>query len=123
RDVTGVQTCALPISAVQSHDQDLPLDGVSTLTAALRHQQWFLSIFGTLFLIFAAAGLVMASVGIYAVVAQVTARRTREIGIRIALGATASGVERLVLSRGLTQLLVGLLLGLSGAVGTMKLLA
>ena len=110
-------------AAVQSLDQDLPLDGVSTLTAALRHQQWFLSIFGTLFLIFAAAGLVMASVGIYAVVAQVTARRTREIGIRIALGATASGVERLVLSRGLTQLLVGLLLGLSGAVGTMKLLA
>src|ERR1017187_4474864 len=109
-------------AAVQSLDQDLPLDGVSTLTAALRHQQWFLSIFGTLFLTFAAAALVMASVGIYAVVAQVTARRTREIGIRIALGATASGVERLVLSRGLTQLLVGLLLGLGGAVGTMKLL-
>ena len=110
-------------AAVQRLDQDLPLDGVSTLTAALRHQQWFLSIFGTLFLIFAATGLVMASVGIYAVVAQVTARRTREIGIRMALGATSSGVERLVLSRGLTQLLVGLLLGLGGAVGTMKLLA
>jgi ABC-type antimicrobial peptide transport system permease subunit len=65
----------------------------------------------------------MASVGIYAVVAQVTARRTREIGIRMAPGATASGVERLVLSRGLAQLLVGLLLGLGGAVGTIKLLA
>ena len=110
-------------AAVQSLDQDLPVDGVSTLTVALRHHQWFLSIFGTLFLIFAGAGLVMASVGIYAVVAQVTARRTREIGIRMALGATASGVERLVLSRGLAQLLVGLLLGLGGAVGTIKLLA
>jgi predicted permease len=110
-------------AAVQSLDQDLPLDGMSTLTAALRHQQWFLSIFGTLFLTFAATGLVMASVGIYAVVAQVTARRTREIGIRMALGATASGVERLVLSRGLAQLLAGLLLGLVGAVGTMRLLA
>jgi hypothetical protein len=109
-------------AAVQGLDQDLPLDDMSTLKAALRHQHWFLSIFGTLFLTFAATGLVMASVGIYAVVAQVTARRTREIGIRMALGATASGVERLVLSRGLTQLLAGLLIGLGGSVVTMKLL-
>ena len=109
--------------AAQKLDQDLPLVGVSTLAAALRHQQWFLSIFGTLFLIFAAAGLVMASVGIYAVVAHVTARRSREIGIRMALGASASGVERLVLSRGLAQLVIGLLFGLGGGVVAMKLLA
>ena len=71
---------------------------------------------------FAVTGLLMASVGIYAVVAQTTARRTREIGIRMALGATAANVIRLVVSRGLTQLLIGLVLGLGGAFAATRLL-
>jgi ABC-type antimicrobial peptide transport system permease subunit len=96
---------------------------VATLPAALDRQRWFLRVFGSLFLSFAAIGLLMASVGIYAVVAEATARRTREIGIRMALGSTAAGILRLVLSRGLTQLLLGLVLGLAGAFGATRLLA
>ena len=102
-------------STVQNLDQDLPLFEVRTLTAALERKRWFLRVFGTLFSAFALTGLLMASVGIYAVVAQATARRTREIGIRMALGATTARIARLVLSRGLIQLFVGLLLGLAGA--------
>jgi ABC-type antimicrobial peptide transport system permease subunit len=64
----------------------------------------------------------MASVGIYAVVAQTTARRTREIGIRMALGATAAAIARLVLYRGIAQLLIGLTLGLVGAFASGRLL-
>ena len=64
----------------------------------------------------------MASVGIYAVVAQNTARRTREIGIRMALGATAGGVVRLVLARGLWQLGLGLAIGLAGALASAQLM-
>ena len=67
-------------------------------------------------------GLVMASVGIYAVVAQTTARRTKEIGIRMALGSTKGRIARLVLSRGLWQLAIGLALGLLGAVGMTRLM-
>jgi len=64
----------------------------------------------------------MASVGIYAVVAQTTAQRTREIGIRMALGATAAHIARLVLSRGLFQLGLGLVIGLAGALAATRLL-
>ncbi|MFZ5495962.1 MAG: ABC transporter permease [Verrucomicrobiota bacterium] len=112
-----------PVRAVvQQIDQDLPLFDVRTLTAALDKSRWFLSIFGTMFAVFALTALLMASVGIYAVVAQTTARRTREIGIRMALGATAAAIVRLVLSRGLLQLGLGLLLGLGGAYGATHLL-
>ncbi|MEO6005856.1 MAG: ABC transporter permease [Opitutus sp.] len=112
-----------PVRAtVQSIDQDLPLFDVRTLPAVLERERWFLSVFGTLFLVFALTGLLMASVGIYAVVAQSTVRRTREIGIRMALGATALGIVRLVLSRGLVQLAIGLVLGLAGAVAATRLL-
>jgi predicted permease len=109
-------------SAVQRLDPDLPLFDVRTVTAALERQRWFLPVFGTLFAVFAATALLMASVGIYAVVAQSTVRRTREIGIRMALGSTAGGILRLVLSRGLVQLGLGLGLGLAGAVASTRVL-
>jgi ABC-type antimicrobial peptide transport system permease subunit len=110
-------------SAVQKQDQDLPLFDIRTLSAAHERSFWHLAVFGTLFLTFAAFALLMASVGLYAVVAQATARRTREIGIRMALGATADGILRLVLSRGLLQLGIGLVLGLGGAFAATQLLA
>lgn len=108
-------------STVQEVDADLPLFDIRTIAAANDRQFWFLRVFGTLFSIFAVVGLIMASVGIYAVVAQATARRTREIGIRMALGATAMAVMRLVLSRGLRQLGLGLFLGLAGALCVTRL--
>jgi len=110
-------------AAVQQVDPDLPLFDVAALPGALERQRWFLRVFGTLFLTFALIGLAMAAVGIYAVVAQSTARRTREIGIRMALGATAGRIARLVLARGLTNLLLGLALGLAGAWAATLLLA
>jgi len=114
---------AMPVrQAVQKIDPNLPLFEVRTLTAALDKSRWFLSVFGTMFAVFALTALLMASVGIYAVVAQNTARRTREIGIRMALGATRAQIARLVLSRGLIQLGLGLALGLGGAYGAARLL-
>ena len=64
----------------------------------------------------------MAAVGIYGVIAHSTERRTREIGIRMALGATAGRIARLVLSRGLRQLALGLGIGLGGAFGATHLM-
>jgi ABC-type antimicrobial peptide transport system permease subunit len=110
-------------NVVQAVDPDLPLFDVRTLAVGFERQFWFLRVFGTVFFIFALIGLLMASVGIYAVVAQATARRTREIGIRMALGSTASGIRRLVLSRGLKQLSIGLSLGLLGAWGASHVLS
>jgi predicted permease len=112
-----------PVRAiVQRLDQDLPLFDVRTLSAGLERQRWFLVVFGSLFAVFAVAGLLIASVGIYAVVAHATSRRTREIGVRMALGATTRNILGLVLSRGMRQLAIGLGLGLAGAFGATRLL-
>jgi putative ABC transport system permease protein len=110
-------------TTVQSFDQDLPLSEVRTLANAVEHGRWFLRLFGTVFSVFALIALVMASVGIYAVMAQATSSRTREIGVRMALGATAGNILRLVLGRGMTQLIAGLVFGLAAAFPAARLMA
>lgn len=110
-------------AAVQSVEPDLPLFEVRTLPGALERQLWPLRVFGTLFLSFAGIALLIASVGLYAVMAEATGRRTREIGIRMALGATSVRILQLVLGRGLVQLSAGVVLGLGGAYFATQLLA
>jgi hypothetical protein len=109
-------------AAVQSLDRDLPLFDVRTLTDAIEHDQWYLHIFGKLFSAFASIALVMASVGIYAVIAQAAGSRTREIGVRMALGASSRNILGLVLTRGLKQLAAGLALGLAAAFPVARLM-
>jgi predicted permease len=109
-------------SAVQSLDAELPLRDVSTLSAALEHQTWFLRVFGKVFGTFALIGLVMASVGIYAVIASAGSRRTQEIGVRMALGASVRNILMLVMKRGLWQIGAGLVLGLALAIPAVRLL-
>ncbi len=70
---------------------------------------------GALLGMFAVVGLLLAAVGVYAVVAYSVAQRTHEIGIRIALGATAAQVVRSVCHRAAAPLGLGLLAGLAGA--------
>jgi putative ABC transport system permease protein len=106
---------ALVRAAVQSLDQDLPLHDVYTLPQAIEHQQWFLHVFSKLFSGFALIALLMASVGIYAVIAQSTNSRTQEIGVRMALGANARNIVTLVMTRGLWQIGAGLVFGLAAA--------
>jgi ABC-type antimicrobial peptide transport system permease subunit len=79
-------------------------------------------VFGTAFLIFAVGALLLASIGIYAVVAQTTIRRTQEIGVRMAMGATSPSIQRLVIRRGLKQLTVGTALGLGIAFALTRLM-
>jgi putative ABC transport system permease protein len=109
-------------AAVQGLDQDLPLIEVRTLAGAIEHSRWFLAVFGTLFSIFGFMGLLMAGVGIYAVMAQSSSRRTREIGVRMAMGATSGHILTLVLKRGIWQLAIGLILGLAAAIPAVRLL-
>ena len=88
----------------------------------LMDRRWPLRVFGTLFAVFATIGLVLSAVGIYAVVAYSVSRRTQEIGIRMALGASRGSVLRLVLSLGLKHLAIGLVIGLGISFGLTRVL-
>ncbi len=105
---------------VQRVDADLALFDVKTIDELLAAQRWPYRVFGTLFFVFALMALLMASVGLYAVMSQATGRRTREIGIRMALGATPAGILQTVMRRGVIQLAVGLGAGVVAAAATTR---
>jgi predicted permease len=109
-------------AAVRQIDPDRALANVQTLEEASYRRGWYLRVFGTAFLIFAVGALLLASIGIYAVVAQTTIRRTQEIGVRMAMGATSPSIQRLVIRRGLKQLTVGTALGLGIAFALTRLM-
>jgi ABC-type antimicrobial peptide transport system permease subunit len=73
--------------------------------------------------IFAGVALLLASVGIYGVMAFMVAQRTQEIGIRMALGAQATDVLKLVVTNGMRLAVIGLLIGLAAAFGLTRFLA
>ena len=110
-------------AAVQSLDPDLPLRDTWILSGAIEHNQWYLHLFSKIFMGFALIALLMAAVGIYAVLAQATSRRTQEIGVRIALGASIRNIMLLVMRRGLWQIAAGLALGLAAAFPAVRLMA
>jgi predicted permease len=102
--------------ALQSVDAELPASRAGeTLDASIDKSRWPLRVFGTLFTVFAAVALALASIGLYAVMAQTVTRRRHEIGLRLAVGAGRSGILRLVFAKGLRQLAIGLAIGLPAA--------
>jgi ABC-type antimicrobial peptide transport system permease subunit len=73
--------------------------------------------------VFAGASVMLAAVGLFGVMAAMVRHRTRELGVRMALGATAAEVKRLVLKRGMTLAIAGTFLGVLGALAVNRLLA
>ncbi len=107
---------------VQAIDDGLPVRNLHTMEEQLEQRNWPYRVFGSLFAIFAVIALALASVGLYAVIAHSVSQRTQEIGVRMALGATGSNVMRLVFSQGMTQLAIGLVIGLAAALAVTKVL-
>lgn len=104
---------------VRALDPDLPLFEVMPLDdlLAASDERVGLRVFGTMFVVFAVVSLLLATVGLYAVTAYTAAQRTREIGVRVALGAQASQIWWLVIRGAAWQLGVGLSIGMAGALG------
>jgi putative ABC transport system permease protein len=99
-------------NAVWSVDADLPIPEVITMRMLMRRSNWEEPLYTMLFGIFSVISLLLASIGVYGVIAYSVTQRTREFGIRMALGADRRIVQRLVMGKGLLLGGFGLLLGL-----------
>ena len=104
-------------------DRDLTLEDVQPMTARVAGSSSDLTFRTWLLASFAAVALVLAVIGLYAVIAYSVAQRTREIGVRMALGADAEQVLRLVFREGMPPVMAGAVLGLAGAIGLSRLVS
>jgi putative ABC transport system permease protein len=100
-------------SAVASLDADLAIYDVSTLRRVIDRQTLFYSVFGRFFMSFGFCALFLAAAGLYGVMSFAVTQRTREIGVRSALGAQGLQLVALVMRKSIVQLAVGLVLGLA----------
>jgi putative ABC transport system permease protein len=100
---------------VQGIDPDQPVLSIQTLAQVLAETRWWWRTWGTLFGVLAAVALALSALGLYAVIAYSVVQRTREIGVRMALGASRTGVCWMILRRAVAQLVVGLAFGVAGA--------
>ena len=108
---------------VAALDKDLSLFGVKTMSQQIESTLWQQRTAAGLTGIFGLLALALAAVGIYGVIAHSVAQRTREIGIRMALGAGSRDVLRMIIRQGLALVLMGVAVGLAGAFALTRLMS
>jgi len=110
-------------SELQAIDKDQPVYNVRTIDQVFRESMAPQRLSSFMFAAFALVALLLAAVGIYAVIAYSVAQRTHEIGIRIALGAQRGDIFRLVIGHGMKLILIGIGAGLVAAFAVTRLMA
>jgi putative ABC transport system permease protein len=108
--------------AVQSVDPDQPISAVANMEDLLSRSVGQRRLSMMLLSLFSGIALVLASIGIYGVMSYSVTQRSRELGVRIALGADRSDVLRLVLRQGMGLALAGIGIGLAAALGLTRLI-
>jgi predicted permease len=107
---------------VRELDPDQPVQNIRTMTDVLETTLTFQRFSAVLLGLFASVALALASVGIYSVLSYIVRGRSREIGIRTALGARTPDVLRLVMLEGMTPTMIGIVVGAVAALGSGRLL-
>ena len=110
-------------SAVAEIDGSKPAGNLQTVEQNLRDQVSGQRVYMLLLTVFGVIAGLLAAVGIYGVMAYAVTQRTREIGIRMALGATSTSVLTLVVKQALILVSIGLVLGIAGAFGLTRYIA
>jgi predicted permease len=109
--------------AVQSIDRNLPISNVGTQNEVIARMFAKERLFAGLSSFFGLLALALVCIGLYGVMSYTVARRTHEIGVRMALGAQSADVLRMVLGESLVLVLTGSLIGLAAAFATMRWIA
>ena len=106
---------------IRALDPTLAVFNIETMEEHLRGALFLPRLAGTLFGVFGVMGLLLAAVGLYGLMSYSVNRRTREIGIRMAMGAHPAGVQRLIVRQGMVLTLIAVALGLGAAFAVTKL--
>jgi macrolide transport system ATP-binding/permease protein len=101
---------------VREIDKDVPVFNPETMTAHAAESLWQQRTAASWISVFSLLALILAAIGLYGVIAQSVAQRTREVGIRMALGAAPASVSRLVMREGMTLALAGMAVGIPATV-------
>jgi len=107
---------------MRAFDPDIALDHVITLPQLIEQASWQDRFLAILFLAFAVLALTLAAVGLYAALSYTVSLHSREIGIRMALGASSASVQGMLLRQGMALAVAGLAIGLAGALAMTRLL-
>ncbi|HMC54941.1 MAG TPA: ABC transporter permease [Gemmatimonadaceae bacterium] len=110
-------------AAIRGADPSIPVFNIQSMEKVRDLSFWQYGLFGAMFGIFGAIALFLAAIGVYGVISYGVSQRTREIGVRVALGAQRGDVIRLILRQGMTVAGIGIALGLVGAFGVTRVVA